>query len=74
MMDVETGSLWSHILGEAMQGELKGTQLDSLPCDMVTWEAWLREHPKTTVLNLSRHKKHNYTREFYRQPERFLIR
>jgi hypothetical protein len=73
MMDIETGSLWSHILGEAMQGELKGTQLESLPCDMVTWDAWLREHPRTTVLNLSRSKQPDYTKEFYKQPERFVL-
>ena len=73
MMDIETGSLWSHILGEAMQGEFNGTKLESLPCDMVTWDAWLREHPRTTVLNLSRHKQPDYTKEFYKQPARFVL-
>ena len=36
MQDTETKSLWSHILGEAMDGELKGVVLKSLPSDMVT--------------------------------------
>lgn len=72
MMDLQTRSLWSHILGKAMQGELKGTRLESLPCDMVTWEAWRREHPKTTVLNLPRSSK-EYRKTFYRRPARFVV-
>ena len=72
MMDVETKSLWSHILGECMQGDLKGAVLKALPCDMVTWKAWREAHPKTTVLNLSRTSK-NYGKEFYREPQRFVV-
>ena len=54
MQDLETKSLWSHLLGQAMSGQIKGAQLQQLPGDMVTWEAWRREHPDTTVLNMSR--------------------
>jgi hypothetical protein len=45
MLDIETRSLWSHILGEAMAGELKGQLLKPIPSDMVTWAAWKRDHP-----------------------------
>ncbi len=72
MMDVQTESLWSHILGEAMRGPLEGTVLETLPCDMLTWRAWRREHPKTTVLNLSRTAR-AYTRQFYKQLETFVV-
>jgi hypothetical protein len=72
MMDLETKSLWSHILGQAMSGSLQGTQLESLPGDMVTWEAWRREHPDTTVLNLPRTNL-SYTKQFYRRPETFVL-
>jgi len=72
MLDVETESLWSHILGEAMRGPLEGAVLESLPSDMVTWEAWRREHPATTVLNLPRTAR-AYTRQFYKQPETFVV-
>ena len=34
--------------------------------------AWRREHPKTTVLNMSRTNR-NYTREFYRRPADFVL-
>ena len=32
MQDLETRSLWSHMLGECMAGELKGARLTMLPC------------------------------------------
>ncbi len=72
MIDEETRSLWSHLLGEAMQGPLKGTKLQAVPAEMVTWESWRREHPKTTVLNLSRSAR-NYVKQFYRQPQDFVF-
>ena len=72
MMDTQTKSLWSHILGLAVEGKFKGTELPAIPSDMVTWSAWKREHPETTVLNLSRSNK-NYTKEFYRDPKRFVV-
>lgn len=54
MYDVETRTLWSHILGEAKEGPLRGTKLEPLSTDMVTWATWHERHPETTVLNLSR--------------------
>ena len=73
MLDLETRSLWSHILGEAMDGELKGAQLEIIPADMMTWEAWKKQHPKTTVLSLSPTRFRNYRNSFYAQrPDRFV--
>ncbi len=72
MIDEETRSLWSHLLGEAMQGPLQGTQLEAVPAEMVTWESWRREHPQTTVLNLSRTAR-NYVKRFYRRPQDFVF-
>lgn len=71
MMDQETESLWSHILGRAMQGDLEGTELESLPSVMTTWGAWKRDHPETTVLNLSR-TKDRFTRKFYEDLSEFV--
>ena len=34
MLDQETKSLWSHILGQAMRGPLKGTRLEVIPSTM----------------------------------------
>lgn len=72
MMDQETKSLWSHILGECMDGELKGAELEPLISDMVTWKAWKAEHPQTTVLNMSRTHK-DFKKDFYAKPERFVL-
>ena len=72
MLDQETGALWSHILGACMKGTLKDVELESLPADMLTWRAWKAGHPETTVLNLRRTSR-NYTRDFYRNPDRFVV-
>jgi len=73
MMDVETKSLWSHILGEAMERELKGTRLKPLPSQMLTWQAWKKLHPETTVLDLGPTQFTEYTPNFYKgRPERFV--
>lgn len=71
MLDVETQSLWSHILGEAMRGPLRGTRLKAIPSELTTWGAWRRQHPHTTVLNLPR-TYHQYKKTFYRHPEDFV--
>jgi len=54
MMDVETDSQWVNITGRAIKGEMKDAELESIPSDILTWKAWLEDHPDTTVLNLSR--------------------
>lgn len=72
MLDQETKSLWSHILGECLEGKLKGTELETIPCDMLTWAGWKAEHPATTVLNMRRTNK-NYTKDFYKSLDRFVV-
>ena len=78
MRDAETGSLWSHIRGEAMQGELTGTKLVPLSTELVTWEAWRTEHPDTTVLNMSRASRFvdqlglDHSKSFYKDPAQWV--
>jgi hypothetical protein len=72
MYDQETGSLWSHILGKAMQGPLRGKRLEPVTSMLTTWETWSRQHPEGTVLLLTPTGKKNAT-EFYRDPERFVL-
>ncbi len=72
MMDRETKSLWSHLLGKAMDGELKGTMLETLPSTMVDWKTWKADHPNTTVLALKRTAS-EFDREFHEQPGRFVL-
>jgi hypothetical protein len=63
MYDTKTQSLWSQIRGEAMSGQLKGTRLERLASDVMTWDAWKKEHPDTTVVLFPR-----TTDEFSRFP------
>ncbi len=72
MYDKETGTLWSHILGEAMQGKLKGETLEQVPCVMTDWKTWSKEHADGTVVMLSRSSK-EYKTDFYQKPERFVL-
>lgn len=54
MADRETGSEWSHILGEAKQGPSKGKRLTVIPSVITTWSSWLEEHPQTSVVVFDR--------------------
>jgi Protein of unknown function (DUF3179) len=48
--DVETGSLWNHINGEALFGPLKGTFLERIALVQCEWREWLSMHPDSLVL------------------------
>ncbi len=72
MMDLETKSLWSHILGEAMSGPLLGTKLKVIPSLMTDWKTWRTIHPNTTLAFLDRTTR-EYTRSFYRDLSQFVI-
>jgi hypothetical protein len=50
MYDRQTNTLWSQLLGEAVEGPLKGTQLEFLPSWQTTWEDWKTQHPDTVAL------------------------
>ena len=72
MLDLETESLWSHILGEAKAGELQGEHLDRLSSVMTDWSTWKSTHPDTTVALLPR-TANQYRREFYGDPAQFVL-
>jgi hypothetical protein len=48
--DLETRSWWQQASGEAIAGPLKGSTLEPLLHDEVTFALWAREHPQTKVL------------------------
>ncbi len=47
--DDQTGSTWN-VLGQAVDGPLKGTQLEPLPHVDTFWFAWSTFHPDTTLV------------------------
>jgi len=72
MVDEESDSLWSHMLGRSMRGEYEGTVLKRLPAMMTTWQKWKSQHPRTTVAILRR-TSHHFQGDFYKAPQRFVI-
>jgi hypothetical protein len=50
MYDRQTESYWSQILGQAVEGELTGTELTAIPALQTTWKQWRELHPETLAL------------------------
>ncbi len=50
MYDRQTRSLWSHVVGECIEGGLVGKRLAALPATVTTFRDWVAQHPKTLVL------------------------
>lgn len=48
--DAETLSTWSIVSGEAVKGDLAGTELSAFPVNMTTWGEWLAQYPETLIL------------------------
>jgi hypothetical protein len=71
MRDLETGSLWSQLLGRCMSGDRKGRALELLPGVLTTWGDWKTRHPGTTMLALSRTTE-RFDAEVWNKPQRFV--
>lgn len=50
MYDRQTDSYWGQLLGEAIEGPLKGTKLTPVPATQTTWEEWRNQYPDTQAL------------------------
>ncbi len=50
MYDRQTESLWSQLLGKAIEGPLKGITLEFLPAWQTTWLDWRTRYPDTKAL------------------------
>jgi hypothetical protein len=50
MRDLETGSWWQQVTGEAIQGPLKGRRLELASSDEVSFGIWRTENPEGLVL------------------------
>jgi len=72
MYDQETNSLWSHLLGEAMSGKLKGTRLTQIPSVMTDWASFRDAHPLATVVMLRRTSQ-EFTNQIYRPRKRYVL-
>lgn len=50
MYDALTGSLWSQLLGQAVQGPKTGERLSFVPSQRTRWRNWKRSYAETSVL------------------------
>ncbi len=50
MYDRQTDSWWAQGSGRAIRGPKRGTQLEQVVSDMMTWKEWRALHPRTRVL------------------------
>jgi hypothetical protein len=70
MQDKETGSLWSHVTGECLEGEYEGMSLEMIPVVQTTWEQWAADHPDTRVLKKSEEIKSSPYERYFNDPEK----
>jgi hypothetical protein len=70
MQDLETGSLWSHVTGEALHGSAAGQRLQVIPSVQTTWDAWVREHPQTKLLKKDRSITSSVYEGYFEDPDR----
>ncbi|MGF1475658.1 MAG: DUF3179 domain-containing protein [Geminicoccaceae bacterium] len=76
MYDQETNSLWNQFTGKPVVGPLtdSGIELSILPVTITSWEAWLADHPDTTVIDVETGYRRDYGsgvayREYFASPD-----
>ncbi len=65
MYDRQTESLWSHFTGQAIAGELTGTELVDFPLTTIGWADWREQHPDGIVLTRDTGSERDYGRNPY---------
>jgi hypothetical protein len=70
MVDRETGTWWSHVTGEALEGDLEGESLEVVTSTQTTWGEWRRAHPDTEVLRKNDDVTESHYRSYFEDPER----
>lgn len=65
LIDRNTGSLWSQLLGMAFEGPLRGSGLRIIPCYWTTWSYAREVYPDAKVLQAPRGGWRNYNRDPY---------
>lgn len=65
LIDRNTGSLWSQMLGMAFDGPLAGSGMRILPCYWTSWRYAREQFPDAKVLATPRGGRRNYNRDPY---------
>ena len=74
MYDHQTQSLWSHILGQSISGDYKGTTLEFIPALQTDWQSWVELHPETRVVSPKLYGADVYDGYYFSQQEGVLGR
>jgi hypothetical protein len=72
MFDRETDTLWSHVDGRAIKGELRGDALEIVPSIHATWKEWKTLYPQSLVLR-KRGETGSAYESYNRDPQRFGV-
>jgi hypothetical protein len=54
MVDTPTDTLWQHLTGTGIAGELEGRVLEQFPVVTTTWSDWVADHPDSETLEIPR--------------------
>lgn len=74
MMDRQTSSLWSQIMGEALDGPMVGAKLELYPSEFMDFSAVLEKYPNAQFLKKdSKGDKGSYYKRYFDDPERIGI-
>ena len=76
MYDHQTDSLWSHLVGAAVTGPLKGEKLKPLQSMFTQWNTWRTSYPDSRVLNSGRSSifaLRDPYESYYRSPDTGII-
>lgn len=65
MYDRQTETWWQQATGQAIVGELAGSQLEFLPSQLISWEQFRSEHPEGQVLSRETGHPRDYDRNPY---------
>ncbi len=69
MYDHETGSLWSHLTGQALAGPLAGEGLLLIASTEASWGSWRHAHPETLLLAFDPSLVGDPYKTYYRSPQ-----
>ena len=73
MYDRQTETLWSQILGRAVQGPLEGEDLMAVPYAQMTWGEWRQLYPESKALQTGRWRGRDSYEGYFARPDAGII-
>lgn len=67
LYDRETESLWSQILGQAINGEASGQKLKFVPVELTSWGEWKKRFPNSLILSTQTGFDFDYEKKVYQK-------